>query len=87
MANNRMFLIHKPTKLGILLGKRMGYGWYSAPKQDEINRFYEYLAYDLMEERQDDFVLAMEVCENSSCFSGWAYTEKTTNGFLLFDYT
>ena len=80
-----MWLIHKPTKLGIMLGKRMGYGWYAAPEQSELNRFYEYLTENL-EPTQDDFVLAMEDCSESTCFSEWDYTEERINGFAVFKF-
>lgn len=43
MANNRMWLIHRPSKIGIKLGKRMAIGWYAAPLQDEVERFFKYL--------------------------------------------
>ena len=85
MANNRMFLIHKPSKLGIMLGKRMGYGWYNAPEADRLNDFYEYLAESVKGE-QDNFVLAMESCEGGSCFTGWNYTGEYENGFRVFEF-
>ncbi len=89
MANNRVFLIHKPSKLGIMLGKRMGWGWYKPPEKDEIQRFYDYLSneqpYD--DGSQDDFVLAMEDCSESGCFDDWKYTSETVCGFRLFEYT
>ena len=29
MANNRMFLLHRPSGKAVYLGKRMGWGWYA----------------------------------------------------------
>lgn len=81
-----MWLVHKPSKLGIMLGKRMAYGWYAAPEESELNRFYEYLTEDL-DPMQDDFVLAMENCKESTCFSEWQYTEERIDGFLVFKFT
>ena len=83
MANNRMFLIHKPTKLGIMLGKRMAWGWYDAPSQDQMEKFFCYLSQNL-EDSQDDFILAMEDCENSSCYDKWSYTGENVEGFMKF---
>jgi len=83
MANNRMFLVHKPSKMGIMLGKRMGYGWYAAPIESELNRFYEELkGYRL----QDDFILLMEDCSGSSCFGDWEYTNEKIKGFAVFKF-
>ena len=84
MANNRMFLIHKPSKLGVMLGKNMGCSWYKAPEKDTLESFYEYIA-SKAEMNQDDFVLAMEDCENSSCFNDWIYTDKKEAGFRVFE--
>lgn len=84
MANNRMFLVHKPSKIGIMLGKRMAYGWYKPPSQDEMQRFFEYIEHN-PEGSQDDFVLAMEDCTESSCFKGWGYTAETIDGFKVFE--
>jgi hypothetical protein len=84
MANNRMFLIHKPSKLGVMLGKRMGWGWYAAPEKEELDRFYEYLSGN--EEDQDAFIIAMEDCSESNCFDDWRYTPKKVDGFILFEY-
>ena len=84
MANNRMFLIHIPSQLGIMLGKRMGRGWYDAPKKEELEAFFNYL--ETTEDRQDDFTLAMEDCSESSCFDNWRYTDTKVEGFAKFDF-
>jgi len=87
MANNRMWLIHRPTKLGIMLGKRLGFGWYKPPETKELERFYEYLEKNMdSEQSQDDFVLAMEDCSNNSCFDNWDYTNTFIDGFRLFKF-
>ena len=79
-----MFLIHKPSKLGVMLGKNMGCIWHKAPEKDTLESFYEYIA-SKAEMNQDDFVLAMEDCENSSCFDDWIYTDKKEAGFRVFE--
>jgi len=69
-----------------MLGKRMRWGWYKAPKQKEVERFFEYLENN-PEGSQDDFVLAMEDCSESSCFDSWRYTDETIEGFKKFIFT
>ena len=86
MANNRMWLIHKPTQLGVMLGKRMAWGWYSAPEQEKLQSFFEYLEHN-PEGSQDDFILAMEDCTGSSCFNDWQYTSENVDGFMKFIFT
>ncbi len=85
MANNRMWLIHKPSRLGIMLGKRFGSEWKYPPDQDRLQEFYDYL-YGEVEGSQDDFILAMEDCFNSSCFDNWKYTGKMEGGFHKFEF-
>ncbi len=84
MANNRMWLIHRESKLGVMIGKRMGWGWYNPPKQEQLMKFFEYLEKNPCES-QDDFVLAMEDCSNSNCFDGWRYTNDLIEGFRVFE--
>lgn len=88
MANNRLWLIHKPSKLGIMLGKRMAGEWYKAPENTDLERFYQYL-YDQAEGDQDDLTLAMETCTEGgvSCFNDWTYTADFENGFRVFEFT
>ena len=66
MANNRMFLVHRPSGMAVFLAKRMGYGWYSVPEtiQDRLHTLFK-----MVEDHgctsavnQDDFCLAMENC-------------------------
>lgn len=83
MANNRLWLIHRPSQIGIGLGKRMGWGWYNAPKQKDFEKFFDYLSSNYGE--QDDFILAMEDCEKSTCASGWIYTNRKESGFMKFE--
>ena len=37
MANNRIYLTHKPTGKQVCIGKRMGNGWYVPPCYSEEN--------------------------------------------------
>jgi len=61
MANNRMYLLHKPTGRAVFLGKRMAWGWYRVP--DDIKERLEAL-FEAVEDdagtSQDDFAIALE---------------------------
>jgi len=85
MANNRMYLIHKPSKLGICLGKRMAWGWYGAPNQNFLDQFFTFLSENYLEGSQDDFVLAMEDCSESTCLDKWVCTKERIGGFSVFE--
>ena len=85
MADNRMFLIHKPSKIGIMLGKSYRGEWYNAPEASELDRFYKYI-YSHYPEEPDDFMLAMENCSQSECFNDWQYTSDFIDGFRVFKY-
>ncbi len=57
MANNRLFLVHESSGNAVMLGKRMGYGWYGGPDAETLRKFYDSL---LIEGDQDNFSLYME---------------------------
>ncbi len=82
MANNRMWLVHRPSQLGISLGKRMGWGWYGAPEKELLEKFYSYLSENY--EGQDDFVLLMEDSDGSTLSGDWDYANKKEHGFMKF---
>ena len=82
MANNRMWLLHRPSELAVLLGKRMAVGWYSPPTEQRLTEFYEHLGKTYGAENQDDFLLAMEDCSESSCFNDWKYGGEKEEGFI-----
>jgi hypothetical protein len=84
MANNRLFLVYRPTGAAVLLGKRMGWGWYTKPGINEAiaTLFYHIERIDIPDERriypaQDDFVLCIEDGEGApKCESAWQYTNE-----------
>lgn len=86
MANNLMFLVHVPTGLGICLGKRMGYGWYSNNKQLAIQKLFDTLEsadYDYGGGKQDDFALAMEDTDGATSAIGFfKYGEDREDGLI-----
>ena len=86
MADNRMWLIHRPTRLGVMIGRRNGLGWDKAPEQEDVQRFFEYLKIN-PEGSQDDFFLAMEDCATVDCFSNWKYGKNEIDGFMEFIFT
>jgi len=84
MANNRMFLVYRPTGDAVYLGKRMGWGWYGTP-EDVAQRIAA--LFEKAEEAagggfsQDDFALALEACENQPhAISKWQYGERAADG-------
>lgn len=68
MANQRMYLVHVPSRLGVALGKRMGWGWYQhagneASLGGRVQALFEKVAeagwdYD---GDQDDFRVVLEI--------------------------
>lgn len=63
MANNRLWLIHRPTGAHVCLGKRMAIGWHSTRTDNRtgelIREFFDQVECG-PEIGQDDFVLALE---------------------------
>lgn len=71
MADNRMWLLHRPSGKAVMLGKRFGPEWYT--KHDHLSEMLTAL-FDQTE--GDDFCLAMEDCEDApEAFDNWEYTE------------
>lgn len=71
MANNRLWLVHRPSGAAVMLGKRLADGWYNPPSVEAMNTFFEAAA---MEGHQDDFVLAIEDAAGAPrCSEDWAY--------------
>ena len=79
MSNNRMFLLHKPSCLGVMLAKVMSDSWYKPPEQDELQRFYDYVF--TLHGNSGEFVLINETS------LGWYYSSKFDNGFRVFNLT
>jgi len=83
MANNRMWLVHRPSGVAIRLGKHMGIGWYAPPEASELQRFYDYILQN--EGSTEDLILAMEGCHNDLCYDNWQYTGETVEGFSILE--
>lgn len=78
MANNRMYLVHMPTRIGCYIGKTMAQGWYDAQSP---HRLFEHLC-DIRE-YSDDFALVMESAGNYSLETNGA--RPIGDGLLQFD--
>ena len=63
MANNRMWLVNTNTGLGVLLGKRLSASWYSPPRQEFLQEFY-----DLHQSADDDDDAFILIKENDNNF-------------------
>lgn len=70
MANNRMFLTHRPSGLAVYLGKRMGDGWYygdgKANLREEICKFFDRV--EATGVNQEDMAIAMEMTSDNEPF-------------------
>jgi hypothetical protein len=86
MANNRLWLVHRPTGAAICLGKRLAQGWWchtDGSFPDRLNAFFEQAGMpnpsgDMFGNGpQDDFVLAIENSSGApSCSEDWVYDKK-----------
>lgn len=85
MANNRLWLVHRPTGKSVFLGKRMALGWY-LPQEDQQGPIGTKLQkmFDDMDEAmdggnallQDDFILAIEDPSGApACTDDWIYED------------
>lgn len=75
MANNRLWLVHRPTGAAVFLGKRMAWGWSGhVEENDAINNFFNFVQNADYEGDQDDFVLAIEDADGAPCCTDkWKY--------------
>ena len=74
MADNRLFLVHRPTGAVLFLGKRLGINWHHDEPLD-IDAFYRQCAAEGWGGNEDDFVLAMEDASRApGCNDRWKYT-------------
>ena len=71
MANNRMFLVHRPSGLAVFLGKRMGHGWYTTDRCASVQILFDAVE---NEDGRDDFALAIEDATGATLALGeWQY--------------
>lgn len=64
MANNRMYLVYRPTGDAVYLGRRMDWGWHGTPDDvaEKIANLLEKASdyADGLNYSQDDFAIALE---------------------------
>lgn len=78
MANNRMYLVHQSTGRHVALGKRMGWGWYSAPTEETLNELFDTSLEDLgPDDSQDDFILVQETTHD------WVFEKQSDGTYLM----
>ena len=85
MANNRMYLMHRPSRKAVYLGKRMDFGWYSVPDdvKKRIERLFEMAESVSDAGNQDDFCIALEDGDGASLAdSKWQYGERDEHGII-----
>lgn len=78
MANNRMYLVHKPTGYAFPLGKHMAGGWYGQPA-DMGESLAEYLDECFMDSgSRDSFAIAMESSDDPNVITDWEWDQEET---------
>lgn len=78
MADNKMFLVNKPTGIAAAIGKRNGYGWH-VPYLGEYDEQMTLLFETLMKEGHgysDDFMIVTEDQK------GWVYGADRDDGLV-----
>lgn len=79
MANNRLWLVYRPSGKAVFLGKRMSEGWYHVPNdvKERIEALFAHV-FERPDASQDDFMLAMEECEAETPFVSTQWRYETT---------
>jgi len=76
MANNRMYLVFRPTGDCVFLGKRLAEGWYGTPADlcERIEALFEKVMDRPEGASQDDFAIALEQGQNQPhVIRDWQY--------------
>lgn len=89
MANNRMYFVHRPTGMGIMLADRGSFGWnpirYATNIDDEIEKLFEYVQVRIDDtQSQDDFSLVFENITGTSTGVQFKELQMLPNGLYLF---
>ena len=83
MADNRMYLVHRPTGLAIHLGNRMSFGWYTTSEEIPIHKLFGALGGQQYAFKQDDFAIAMENARDAPmAIGGWMRGEPRDDGLI-----
>lgn len=85
MANNKIYLVYRPTGYAVCIGRRIGFGWsvYEDVKED-LETLYELIEKDVldMDTDEDDFFLAMEDSNSPNVITKWKYESKKEFSWL-----
>jgi hypothetical protein len=62
MANERMYILHRPSGYGAFLAKRMGWGWYNYTENtaEQVQRLFTAIEEQYAQGDQDDLELVFE---------------------------
>lgn len=67
MANNRLYLVHRPTGISLCLGKAYGEGFFMPPEPATMLDYFQEVFKEGEYDEREDFVV---MTENTP---GWAY--------------
>lgn len=92
MANNRVFVVHRPSGFAVCLGKRMAWGWHTGQTDEalgaSVRAFLEGITDHCAHHvEQDDLMLAMESCDANSpaVHTTWTTCDVAPDGTLMLD--
>lgn len=84
MANNRMYLVHRPSGIGVCICKRMAWYWYSPVNERSMEEFFAAIAdVSRSDAEQDDVMVVMEDCSAKSRFVETEWGKMTRYGVNL----
>lgn len=84
MADNRIYLCYKPSGRVIMLGKRLGIGYFKSPSEEKMEKYFDaceadYVAISSAEDPMvgvDDFILLKENDGNFTYRKGFMDAES-----------
>ena len=89
MANNRIYLVHKPSGVGVYIGKHMGWEWYNGMDPTvlgtHINTFLAAITDHCIGAREHESVMVvMESSTDPSVETTWTECKNTADGLVHF---
>jgi len=70
MADDRLILVHVGLGVGIVIGKRLGVGWYSAPPEHCLQEFYDYCAATELHPGESSLIVLIEESSKRVSYGG-----------------
>jgi hypothetical protein len=71
MANNRLWLVHRPTGDKVMIGKRLAQAWWTPTMMSETNNFFDRCFENTGVISQDDFQLVIDDNEGAPHCATW----------------